>query len=98
MNDSLLMTSLLDLWAALGIHQKDVLLGGGYGLYLKQLYMQQEGQPTLIDADGWPAPRATHDLDLMLTPELVGDASAMTAVRAALDELQYQEVAGSEYL
>ena len=40
---------------------------------------------TLIVADSWPAPRATQDIDLMLTTEVVADARLMTVLRAALD-------------
>lgn len=97
MNDGLLRTSLLDLLYTLGAHVQGVLLGGGYGLYLKQLHLAGAGGRTLIDADLWPAPRATQDLDLMLSAELVADARSMNALRAALDKLEYQVVKGSEY-
>lgn len=98
MNDILLRTSLLDLLHALGNDAHGILLGGGYGLYLKQLHLAQAGVRTLIGAELWPAPRATEDLDLMLSAELVADARSMTALRAALDKLGYKVVSGSEYL
>lgn len=98
MNDSLLRTSLLDLLHALGNDANGLLLGGGYGLYLKQLHLPEAGVRTLIDAEFWPAPRATQDLDLMLSAELVADARSMTALRAALDKLDYQVIKGLEYL
>jgi hypothetical protein len=97
-NDDFLRTSLLDLLHALGDRAHGILLGGGYGLYLKQLHLAEAGVRTLIRADLWPAPRATQDLDLMLAAELVADAHAMTALRAALDKLNYRVVEGSEYL
>jgi hypothetical protein len=97
-NDSLLRTSLLDLLHALGNDAQGILLGGGYGLYLKQLHLAKTGVRTLIDADLWPAPRATEDLDLMLSAELVADARSMTVLRAALDTLEYEVIEGSEYL
>lgn len=98
MNDNLLRTSLLDLLHALGNDAHGILLGGGYGLYLKQLHLAQAGVRTLIGAEMWPAPRATEDLDLMLSAELVADARSMTALRAALDKLDYRVIKGSEYL
>lgn len=98
MNDSLLRTSLLDLLHALGNDANGLLLGGGYGLYLKQLHLADSGVRTLIGAELWPAPRATQDLDLMLSAELVADARSMTVLRAALDKLGYQVIKGSEYL
>lgn len=98
MNDELLRTSLLDLLHALGENVHGVLLGGGYGLYLKQLHLAGAGKRTLVLTDLWPAPRATQDLDLILSAELVADATLMRAVRAALDRLGYTAVRGSEYL
>jgi hypothetical protein len=97
-NDSLLRTSLLDLLHALGNDAQGILLGGGYGLYLKQLHLAEAGVRTLISAGLWPAPRATQDLDLMLSAELVADARSMTALRTALDRLNYKVIKGSEYL
>jgi hypothetical protein len=55
-NDSLLRTSLLDLLRALGQEAQGIFLGGGYGLYLKQLHLAGAGMRTLIVADSWPAP------------------------------------------
>lgn len=98
MNDSLLRSNLLDLLHALGNDAQGILLGGGYGLYLKQLHLAQAGVRTLIGAELWPAPRTTGDLDLMLSADLVADARSMTALRAALDKLDYQVIEGSEYL
>jgi len=98
MNDELLRTSLLDLLCTLGEDARGVLLGGGYGLYLKQLHLAEARERTLISAELWPVPRATQDLDLMLAAELVADARSMGAVRAALDRLKYHVVKGSEYL
>lgn len=98
MNDSLLRTSLLDLLHALGNDAHGILLGGGYGLYLKQLHLAETDVRTLIGADLWPAPRATEDLDLMLAAELVANARSMAALRAALDQLEYKVVKDSAYL
>jgi virulence-associated protein VapD len=97
-NDNLLRTSLLDLLHALGNDANGILLGGGYGLYLKQLHLAGAGVRTLIGAELWPAPRATQDLDLLLSAELVADARAMAVLRTALDKLDYKVIKGSEYL
>ena len=98
MNDDLLRTSLLDLLHTLREDAPGVLLGGGYGLYLKQLHVAKAAQRTLVRADLWPAPRATQDLDLMLAAELFADARSMGAIRIALDQLGYIVIKGSEYL
>ncbi len=98
MNDTYLRTSLLDLHHALGPVARGVLLAGGYGLYLKQLYLSESDERTLIRADLWPAPRATQDLDLMLSTDIVADAEAMGAVRTALDGLGYEVIESAKYL
>lgn len=98
MNDVLLRTSLLDLLHEMGPDADGILLGGGYGLYLKQLHLAEADQPTLIPVDDWPAPRATQDLDLLLSTEVVADARSMRIVHAALDRLDYKVVPGSEHV
>ena len=90
MNDDVLRTNLLDLLHALEDDAQKILLGGGYGLYLKQLHLAEAGVRTLIDAELWPSPRATEDLDLMLSAEFVGDLQSMTSFRAVLDKLDYK--------
>lgn len=98
MNDQLLRTGLLDLFNKLGTHTEGILLGGGYGLYLKQLHLADAGMHTLLSVDLWPVPRATQDLDIMLSAEVVADVESMTIIRDALDALDYEVIAGSEYL
>lgn len=93
-----LNTSMLDLWHAMGNMADRVLLGGGYGLYLKQLQMAEAGVETLISAELWPEPRTTQDLDLLLTAEVVGDAASMQLVRDALNALGFAVVPDREYL
>lgn len=98
MNDILLRTSLLDLFHLLGANAHGILLGGGYGLYIKQLHLMDSMQPTLIPLELWPAARATQDLDLFLSVELVSDANAMSVIRNTLDRLGYEVIEGSEYM
>jgi hypothetical protein len=97
MNDDVLRTNLLDLLHALGDDAHRILLGGGYGLYLKQLHLAEAGVRTLIDVELWPSPRATEDLDLMLPADFVGDSRSMTSLRAVLDKLGYKVKEGAEY-
>lgn len=95
-NDPLL-TSLLDLHALLS-EQTPLILGGGYGLYLKQQSVERGTTPTRFPKAGLPDNRTTEDIDLFLLAEMVVDAAQMKMVREALDSLGYQPVAGSEYL
>jgi len=98
MNDTLLRTSLLDILQSLGSAAAGVLLAGGYGLYLQQLHLRESAQRTLIEANLWPTPRATQDIDLILSAELVADAQSMGAVRSTLDKLQYKVVQSAKFL
>jgi len=96
---SILKTGLLDLLYGLRDHDIPLILGGGYGLYLKQVHLQSTlNAPTLIDGGLWPAPRATEDLDILLRTEVVTDAARMGPLRAALDRLGYAPVPGAEYM
>jgi len=95
----ILKTSLLDLLYELRDRQMPLILGGGYGLYLKQVHLQDTlNSPTLIAGELWPAPRATEDLDILLRTEVVVDASRMSLIRAALDRLEYTAIEGAEYM
>jgi hypothetical protein len=101
MNDaqSILKTSLLDLLHELREENIPLILGGGYGLYLKQVHLQNTLEaPTLIAGELWPVPRATEDLDILLRTEIVLDADRMGPIRAALDRLDYTAVPGAEYM
>ncbi len=96
---SILKTSLLDLLYELRDHDFSLILGGGYGLYLKQVLLQETMQySTLIDGNLWPSPRATEDLDILLSTEVVVDSERMGPIRTALDQLDYVAVPGAEYM
>jgi hypothetical protein len=63
-----LKTSLLDLLHILDRQNVPLILGGGYGLYLKQRHLAEVGETnTLIPPPAWPEPRATV-LSLQLKP------------------------------
>ncbi len=87
-----LKASLLDLHWELKDQQIPLILGGGYGLFLKQEYLRSQNVPTLFDAQMWPEARSTSDLDVFLRAEVVTNPEQMRRVRAALDSLQYQVV------
>ena len=98
-DESILKTSLLDLLHELRDKDISLILGGGYGLYLKQVHLQNTlTAPTLIGGELWPAPRATEDLDILLRTEIVIDAERMGPIRVALDRLNYTVVPGAEYM
>lgn len=99
MNIDPLITTLLDLKHALTGEDFKLILGGGFGLYLKQIDRQnQVGIRTLIAGEFWPLPRATEDLDFFLPTEIVIDLKQMRALRAALDTLGFQPVEEAKFL
>lgn len=92
MADDALRSALLELVSAAssaGIH---VLLGGGYGLYLKQVHLITSQQRTFLPVDAWPRPRSTQDLDIFLPSEILIDVQHMVRLREILDQLAYQPV------
>jgi hypothetical protein len=99
MNADPLMTTLIDLTRAMNRPDFKLILGGGFGLYLKQLHLQnQEEARTLFPGDLWPLPRATEDLDLFLPTEVVVDLAHMQALRSALDVLNFKPVPNARFL
>jgi len=96
--DDPLRTTLLDLlWELRGADIR-LILGGGYGLYLRQLDCQASGAPqTFIPKEQWPLPRATADLDVFLKTEIVVSIEKCRAIRAALDHLCFAVVEEAKY-
>jgi len=95
----ILKTSLLDLLHELRDEDLRLILGGGYGLYLKQIHLQNTlSDSRLIEGEFWPVPRATEDLDIILRTEIVIDAARMGPIRTALDRLNYLAVSGAKYM
>lgn len=86
-----LVTALLDLANELPEFPRPLLVGGGFGLYLKQRDLEERsGVETLIAGELWPPARATEDVDLLLPTEVIVSIEHMRAIRAALDRLGYQ--------
>lgn len=92
-----LLTTLLDLDSALNSSQK-LIIGGGYGLYLKQLHLKANSQiRALFAAEGLPTARTTEDIDLILRAEIVTDSESMKLIRTALDQLGFSVVETAKY-
>jgi hypothetical protein len=91
-----LLTTLLDLDAA--ISPQKLIIGGGYGLYLKQLYVSNNPQiRTLFAVSDLPSARTTEDIDLILRAEIVRDSGSMKAIRDSLDRLGFTVVATAKF-
>jgi hypothetical protein len=101
-----LRTALLDLLHELkGTEIQKLIIGGGFGIYLKTEHVIQlkrrSNIRTLINNDSgneWPESRVTNDLDLFLRPEILLQSEKLKPLAAAMDKLDYQPIPGREYL
>jgi hypothetical protein len=89
-----LQTSLLDLLHEIKRTDIKLIIGGGFGIYLKTGHVQRLSTRTLLRE--WPEPRSTNDLDLFLRPELIIDSAKLKPLAEAIERLGYQVVPGAE--
>lgn len=93
-----LRKALNDLIRALSANGIRVFLGGGYGLFLKQLHLMETGERTFLPVDTWPRPRGTPDMDIFLPTEIVVDLPNMVRFREILDKLDYEPDPNAKYM
>ncbi len=89
-----LQTSLLDLLFEIKGTEIKLIIGGGYGIFLKVNHVQRTAKRTLFHQ--WPEPRATNDLDLFLRPEFLIEPEKLKPMAKALNHLGYEVVRGAE--
>jgi hypothetical protein len=89
-----LQTSLLDLLHEMEGTDVKLIIGGGFGIYLKTEHVQRPGIRTLLHE--WPEPRSTNDLDFFLRPELLIESAKLEPMAEAIARLGYQVVPGAE--
>lgn len=98
MKQNPLLTTLLDLDAEL-TGRVSLIIGGGNGLYLKQLYLQDHPEHrTLFPLSALPAARTTEDIDLILQADVVTDSTTMKSIRHALDRLGFAVVESAKFM
>lgn len=90
-----LKTHLLDLLDELRPDDIGLIIGGGYGLYLKQVYVREARARTLISI--FPPARSTNDLDLFLCTEVLSAPEKAQAVADALNRLGYTVIEQAKY-
>ncbi len=90
-----LRAALLDLLHATREADLRIIVGGGYGIYLKREFVGQTGTPTLLDQ--LPEARSTNDLDLFLRPELLIEPERLRPLDAALKLLGYEVKRGAKH-
>lgn len=89
-----LQTALLDLLHEVQGTDINLIVGGGFGIYLKTDHVRRLGVRTLLRE--WPEPRSTNDLDLYLRPELLIESTKLRPLAQAIARLNYQAVPGAE--
>lgn len=89
-----LQTALLDLLHEVKGTDIKLIIGGGFGIYLKTDHVRRLGVKTLFRE--WPEPRSTNDLDLYLRPELLIQSVKLKPLAVAIARLGYQVVPGAE--
>ncbi len=90
-----LKTGLLDLARAVG-EGIPLIVGGGFGLFLKQEAMRKVGTRTLFDQ--LPEPRATNDIDLFVRMDVLVRLDAVKEIQEQIELLGFAPVVGAEYL
>lgn len=91
-----LTANLLDLLFELEGRNIPIMIGGGYGLFLKRQHLAATGERTLLES--LPEARATNDLDMFLRAELLSDLSRTREVREAILRLGYTPVEEAKFL
>ncbi|MBN2382669.1 hypothetical protein JXQ70_07290 [bacterium] len=89
-----LTTSLLDLLYEMRNTDIELILGGGFGIYLKSEYIRKTGVQTLLNQ--WPEPRSTNDLDVFLRPEFLIESEKLRPLAEAINKLGYTVINGVE--
>jgi hypothetical protein len=90
-----LTSALLDLLHELEEVDIKLIIGGGFGIYLRYREFQRTHPRTLLRE--LPEPRSTNDLDLFLKAELLVDPERVTALSRALNHLGYEAVEAAKY-
>ncbi|TWT45180.1 hypothetical protein RAS1_16020 [Phycisphaerae bacterium RAS1] len=91
-----IFSTLVDLDSLLGNRMR-LIIAGGLGLYLKQVYLEKTGTRTLVKLDRWPVARTTEDIDLFLPAALLVSRDDFAQIRTALDTLGFAEVESAKH-
>lgn len=66
---------------------------------MKQLHLKENRAiQTLFPIDELPAARTTQDIDIILSAEVVTDASSMKPIRTALDQIGFEVGETAKYM
>jgi hypothetical protein len=91
-------SSLLDLLFELGQAFPPLIIGGGFGLFLKRQYLEHGRERTLVERpELWPMIRPTRDIDVITPLELLADLERCRPLAVALARLGYKPIEGSQH-
>lgn len=90
----ILRSTLLDLLYELREADLPLILGGGYGLYLKQEQAAESDAPLLLKVV--PPMRSTNDLDLFLRTDVIANSARLRPLREALDRLGFTVIPSAQ--
>ncbi len=83
-----------------GFEEREIpfLVGGGLGIYFKQVHLEYKlDHMPVIDRQNWGPPRTTDDIDLYLLYEVIADKEKFGEVRELLDETGYEVLEQGKY-
>ncbi len=86
---AVLQQELCTLANRLAQHGIRLIIGGGFGILLRSIHLEGTNARTLRPIT---PPRATNDLDLFLTADIITDVDSVRRIRSVLDELGYEPV------
>jgi hypothetical protein len=89
-----LKTALLDLLYEVRDTDLQLIVGGGYGIFLKIDHVRRTSTRALFRE--WPEARSTNDLDLFLRPEILIDSARLNPLPEAISRLGYRVVPEAE--
>jgi hypothetical protein len=89
-----LTTSLIDLLYELREHDLRLIIGGGFGLFLKRQHLAATAARTVFEH--LPSPRATNDIDLFLRAEVLANRAKAGELAKAIKRLAYEPIPGAE--
>ena len=88
-----LRNALLDLLRRLDGTEVKLIIGGGFGIFLKTEHVRAGEVRTLIAPEAWPEARSTNDIDLFLRPELLIASEKLKPLASAIS---YEALCGTE--
>jgi hypothetical protein len=87
---TILRTALLDLLWELRNTGINLIIGGGYGIFLKTMHVREHNLRTLLAEK--PEVRSTNDLDLFLRPELLILPGKLAPLSSAIEKFGYKVI------